>query len=157
MNGCHVNNLLTNKITNKTSIVIIVWMDGWMDARMTRSMQRLISQRQTTHNSDDPPITLPFIRPQFSCPDFAMGTASRVRDRIDDPMSAAPVVSDTPPTFKRSNVQGGRLRKKNSFVQMDSYNESTVDLDSGKRGKQDHADGRPPKRHNSGAQSQLYV
>jgi hypothetical protein len=30
MNGCHVNNLLTNKITNKTSIVIIVWMDGWM-------------------------------------------------------------------------------------------------------------------------------
>jgi hypothetical protein len=87
--------------------------------------REVASKRQSKYYPATPTGTDPIVRPQFSCPDFAMGTARGMMGRMKDapPVPAIPTVHFAQNTMINEtthSTSGHRVRKMNSFVRLDT-------------------------------------
>jgi hypothetical protein len=87
--------------------------------------RELASKRQSKYYPTTPSGINPIVRPQFSCPDFAMGTTRGMMGRMKDapPVPAIPTVhfaenTTTEETTRQTRTH--RVRKMNSFVRLDT-------------------------------------
>jgi hypothetical protein len=86
--------------------------------------REVASNRQSTYFPTTPTGAAAVVRPQFSCPDFAMGTARSMMGRIKDAPPVPPVPSvhfeKTRSDTENTSPTGHRVRKMNSFKQLNT-------------------------------------
>jgi hypothetical protein len=95
--------------------------------------RQVVEKRLSRYYAETPVMEMgAIVRPQFSCPDFGMGTARTFKGRMKEapPVPALPAVHfDTSLSTTKVSPAGDeesspsprpRIRKKNSFVQLDA-------------------------------------
>ena len=112
--------------------------------------REVVEKRLSRYYPTTPATVAAIIRPQFSCPDFAMGTARELTGRMETAAPPVPPISTiysqpessgdkVSESTKLSPTERVKVRKKSSFYQ----------LDAGKRGREDTSreEIAPRKRH----------
>ena len=126
------------------------------------SDRQLASKRLSRYYPETPISTGAIVRPQFSCPDFAMGTARGLIGRLKEapPVPTIPtihldndLVSQNQLPDTQTTPSPRRVRKQNSFLELDNVNKRRWDDTFGEETPV------PRKRHGLflGRRLQVYV
>jgi len=88
--------------------------------------REVVEKRQSRFYPDTPVGNLAVVRPQFSCPDFSVGTARGLKSRLKDapPVPVIPTVhvdhAENKQVSDQTSPSPRRVRKQNSFMQLDN-------------------------------------